>query len=371
MPRYDTTTPRKENGAETVTFARSKVDSQRTENASVDVPSPAWHVVARTVAVFLCIYLLLNLLSETNHLRAGTHIWWLKQIDLPGTSVRGLIALACALLVAFGVCPHMSPLRRLLSLLSVALLFALALWNTAAYYVLLRQGELHAAMPIPFSLHVAASLAVVFAGLRQEVSGPARAGRDLAVGLLTLGVCVVGFPLVHMTCNEVVDLHESPQVVVAFAYIEPDENLPPDPLATRVEASCQLYRKAPSTKLLFAGRAREGGLSETETMRQLARQRGVPEADIILVAEETNLRAALRKTRTVFEKLSATQVVAVSHGYQLPGIELGYRVEGFEVAAVAAGSNQRLFASWSLLCREVVGLWRSYLEPLGAMIKGR
>jgi len=371
MPRYDTTSSRRENGTENRTLAESEVDSHRAESGSVDVPAPAWHVVARTVAVFFSIYSLLNLISETNHAQAGSHIWWLKQINLPAYGVRGLIALACALLVAFGVCPRMSPLRRRLSLLSVALLFALALWNTAAYYVLLRQSELRAVMPIPFSLHVAACLAVIFAGLRQEVLGPVRAGRDLVVGLLTLGVCVVGFPLVHMTCGDIVDVHESRQVVVAFAYIEPDENLPPDPLATRVETSCGVYRKTPSAKLILAGRVRDGEKPETETMRQLALQQGVPAADIILVTEETNLRAALRRTLTVFEKLSATQVIAVSHGYQLPGIELGYRAEGFEVATVAAGSPHRLFASRSLLCREVLELWRIYLEPLGAMIKGR
>src|SRR4051812_21064682 len=122
---------------------------------------PAWLAVSRAVAFFFGAFTLLNIFGEIRHPGFDANIWWIDVRGFPVQAARGALSFAAMLLIAFALRPAMSAFRRRVTFIVVLALFGAALWNAFVFYALLKRGQISTNFAVPFSLHVAASLAVI------------------------------------------------------------------------------------------------------------------------------------------------------------------------------------------------------------------
>ena len=344
---------------------------QATENVSgtagpsEGIPAPAWLAVSRSVALFFGTFSLLNLLAEFRAPGLDANIWWIDLRPCPAPLARGGLALVGMLLVAFAVRPRLHPLLRRTTIVLVLLLFGIALWNSMVYYTLIRQGTIRSGAALPFSLHVAACLAVIVAGLVSKSSHSSHPQRDLFIGSVAMVICLVGFPLAQMYCFGRTDYHRKADVIVVFGCKAYASGRPSLTLADRVETGCRLYLDGLAPKMVFSGGPGDGDVHETEAMRRLALQLGVADADIILDRDGLSTQATVANTTALFAQRGWSRVLAVSHFYHLPRIKLCYGQADLDVYTVPADENNLPHLAF-LLTREVVALWVYYLHPLAA-----
>jgi len=333
-----------------------------------EIPAaPAWLAVARGGAFFLGAFTLLLLLGEIRGLRADSHMWWIDLRPCPAPVARGFLGLTGALLVLFAIYPSMPRFVRRLATLCVMIFFTVSLWNAFGYYEQLRTGTLQTAIPISFSLHVAACLAVVLSGLISDRGSSAHPGRDLFLGLLTFALCAVGFPLAQIFCQGTVESLRPSDAAVVFACDLPRGEEAAPALEARVETACRLYAEKRVRMLILTGGPGPDGLHQSEIMRRGAIQRGVPEADLIPETSGTNVEGAVKGTIDQLRRNDAAAALVVSDYYLLPRITLWYHLLGTDVETVPATG----FAEprgWRRqreeITREIGALWLVYLRPL-------
>lgn len=135
-------------------------------------------------------------------------------------------------------------------------------------------------------------------------------------------------------------------------------------LEDRVCTACELYRQGYARKLVFSGGRGEGAISEPQCMRRFAMSLGVADADIVLDEGGLNTQKTVENTVRIFERLRASRVLAVSHAYHLPRVNMTYARAGREIYTVPAKETYLLSAMPYLMAREVAGLWAYYLRPL-------
>jgi len=344
-----------------------RVADDAAEEAREEATAPGWLAVARGVALFLGAFTLLNLIGEVRGASHDAHLGWIDLRPLTVEAARGFLGLTGGLLLLFAVHPGQPRFFRGLTILGVLTLFGASLWNAYQYYEQIRDAEIHARIPISFSLHVAACLAVVFAGLVARGGRSARPGRDLFVVLLTIAVCAAGFPLAQFYCQGKTDYRHAADAAVIFACDAPPGDDPSKSLEARVRTASRLYQDQLVRKLILTGGPGKGGMHEAEVMRRLAIEFGVPAADLISDTSGTATEAGVKGTLELFEQHGVHDVLVVSDFYLLPRIKLCYRRFGNEVDTVPAeevagvGNLRELQHE---LVREATALWVFYLQPL-------
>ncbi len=342
---------------------QAKQSESGTAKSSEQIPAPAWLAVSRSVALFLGAFSLLNLLAEFRSPGFDANVWWIDLRPCPAPLARGVLALVGMLLVGFAVRPQLHPLLRRMTIAVVMLLFAVALWNSIVYYTLIRQGAIRSDVALPFSLHVAACLAVIVAGLLSKPACSSRPQRDLVIALVTLAVCLIGFPLAQMYCFGKTDYRRKADVIVVFGCRAYADGRASPALEDRVRSGCRLYLDGWANKMIFSGGPGDGDVHETESMRQLALRLGVPDADIILDPNGLSTQATVANTSAMFTERGLKRRLAVSHFYHLPRIKLCYAQAGIDVYTVPADEKNLPNLAY-LLTREIVALWVYYLHPL-------
>ncbi|HUG91758.1 MAG TPA: YdcF family protein [Planctomycetaceae bacterium] len=327
--------------------------------------APAWVAFSRGVAAFLGAFTLLNVLGEMRHAGFDANLWWIDLRPLPAAAVRAWLALAGMLFMAYAVRPTMSSWRGV-TVAIVALLLAASVWNTLSYYGLLRRGELHSGPAVPFSLHVSVCLVVILAGLRSTPGRSQRLRRDVLVGAAAFAACLVAFPLAQMQCYGRTDYRRPADAVVVFGCAVHADGTPSAALADRVETACKLYHDGLARRLILSGGPGPGRVAETDAMRQLALDGGVPAEAIEVDAAGVNTAATVENTARLFGERPSGAVLAVSHFYHLPRIKLCYRRAGLEVYTVPAAQQRPLERQGWCLTHELAALWWYYVRPLGA-----
>ena len=326
--------------------------------------APAWYAIARGVAFFLGIFALLNLAGELRTPGFDANLWWIDLRPVPAPVARGLLALTGLLLAVFALKPDFpDPLRRVAVLLTIAL-FAVALWNVFGYYTLLKQGAIHTDFPLPFSLHVAACLAIVAAGLMADPAPSDLPGRDGLLVVATVVACAIAFPLAQMACFGKTDYRREAEVAVVFGCRTYRDGRPSEALADRVQTGCELYQEGLVDRIILSGGPGDGEVHETEAMRDLAIELGVPADRILLDRQGLDTQSTVNNTAPHFRKERLRTVLAVSHSYHLPRIKLCYRRAGIDVLTVPARQQRPLERQERLLMREVAALWLYYARPL-------
>lgn len=323
-----------------------------------------WTAVARGVALFFGLFTLANLAGELLTNGFDSNLWWIDLRPCPPRVARAAVGIAGVLLSLFAIRPNLpQPLRRL-AISAVLLLFGAAVWNVANYYLLLRAGTLHTGLPLPFSLHVAACLAVIFGGLQSDgrFASPSP-GRTFLMGLTTL-VCLAGFPLAQMYCFGKTDYRRKADAIVVFGCKVNENDSPSGALHDRMRTACQLYSEGLAETLIVSGGPGEGSLHETDVMKQLAVELGVPESQIVIDREGLDTQSTVRNTVPILKDKSLARVLTVSHFYHLPRVKMCYRREGIDVFTVPAREEHRLHPLGYYLARETVALWYYYFRPV-------
>jgi uncharacterized SAM-binding protein YcdF (DUF218 family) len=257
----------------------------------------------------------------------------------------------------------MSGWRRRTTFALSAVLLAACLWNAIHFYILLLRKDLQAGLPVPFSVLIALTLGVVLIALAQ----PEPAERNVKTVMLTaaaVGACMVCFPLAQMYCFGKTDYRRRADVAVVFGARAYADGRPSTALADRLRTGCSLYRDGLVRKLVFSGGPGDGNVHETEVMRRMATELGVPAEDILVDAEGINTHATVRNSIPMFRALGAAKVLAVSHFYHLPRVKMAYERASWTVYTVPAQESRVLLKLPYFLVREVVALWAYYLEPL-------
>ncbi len=178
---------------------------------------------------------------------------------------------------------------------------------------------------------------------------------------MSLAACMVLFPLMQMLCFGHTDYRRPSDAIIVFgarAYADGSLSVP---LADRVRTACGLYHEGLAPWLIFSGGPGDGDVHETEAMRQLALELGVPDGAIRLDSQGLNTRATARETARMLEQLGARSAMAVSHFYHLPRVKMSYARLGWNVYTVPAEESYTLRAMPIYMLREIVGLWVYYL----------
>jgi uncharacterized SAM-binding protein YcdF (DUF218 family) len=317
---------------------------------------------ARGIALFLGMFALLNLLGGARHEGLAANRWWVDLWPLPALPAGLLVLAAALLLLAYGLRPAAAPWRRAATAIAVGALMLVALLNAVGFYKLLLGGAISSRVPLSFSLLVCAALGVV---LWSVLRAPAPGGfGDLALTAMAVGLCLVAFPLAQMVLFGKTDYRRPADAVVVFGARVYADGRPSDALADRTRTGCRLYLDGLVDSIVFSGGPGDGAVHETECMKRIALDMGVPEDSIILDPGGVNTRATIRNTGALARSCGIGRVLAVSHFYHLPRVKLCFGRAGVEAYTVPAKESHTLTKLPVFMLREVGAFWVYYVRAV-------
>lgn len=317
---------------------------------------------SRGISLFVGAFSLLNILGGLRLPGFDANYWWIDLRPIPSAPAQVLLTLAAILLVAHALRPRMSNWRWNSTLVITAFLLLISLSNAAGFYVLVGRGAIRAGCPVAFSLVVGIALLIVLAGI-VTVKASACTDRRLSakfVLMTTVAVCLVGFPLGQIFCFGKTDYRRPADAIVVFgARVYPDGRCS-DALADRVRTGCRLYLDGLAKWLILSGGPGDGDVHETQAMREMALEAGVPAEAILTDENGVNTQGTVTDTCNMFEDMGISRVLAVSHFYHLPRIKMSYQRRGRQVYTVPARESYTLTKMPLYILREVAALWAYY-----------
>jgi vancomycin permeability regulator SanA len=203
----------------------------------------------------------------------------------------------------------------------------------------------------PVSLVLTLMLALV--ALAGPVPGtPFSAGRTTFAAVLAAAL----FPILQVLALGWTDYRRPASAAVVFGARAYAAGRPSEALADRVRTACELHRLGLVRTLVFSGGPGDGPVHETESMRRMAMELGVPSESIRLDPEGLSTRETARNTACLFPP--GERVLAVSEFYHLPRIRIAFAQEGLEVLTVPArpGNWLRRLPLRSM-AREIAAYW--------------
>lgn len=320
-------------------------------------------MIYRTLAAFIGSFVLLNLIGglftagrfDANH-------WWFDFRPVPRPVSAAVLLISAAALLAWTFRPGMAQLRFRITLTCIGLLLIVAILNSIAFYVLLARGQIRTPVPLPLSLILAILLVcLIFAIRKAEFSEISR--RDIPFILAALGASVVLVPFSQIVFFGNTDYRRPADIAVVFGARTYADGQPSNALSDRVRTAVQLYHDGLVSQLYFSGGPGDGSIHETEAMRTLAIELGVPAGAIVLDQDGLNTTATVTDLKRFLHADPSCRILAVSHFYHLPRIKLEFERAGFDsVYTVPAPQQQVLQRLPYLMAREVAALWSYYLR---------
>ena len=326
--------------------------------------------IARGLAFFLGSFSLLNVLGDLLSPGFDANHWWidLRPIHSPAADI--FLAASAFFILAYSIRPVLSAERRILTYAFLGALLFITIWNAVLFYTLVIRRAIRSGFPVAFSVFVGAAIAIVLISLGEQKKGRRRKSdlRSRAASVVTVFICLVGFPFAQMFCFGRTDYRRQADAIVVFGARIYANGKVSDALADRVRTGCELYRDGLAIRIIFSGGPGDGDVHETEGMRKMALKLGVPEQAIILDTGGLSTQATVLNTCAIFKDLGVRRVLVVSHFYHLPRIKMSYQRRGREVYTVPAKESYTLTAMPYFVGREIAALWVYYLRPLGSLI---
>lgn len=332
-------------------------------------PSPSRRIriafaAARGLALLLGVFSLLNVLGEIRNPGFDANLWW---IDLRFTNraVNKALMVAAGLgLISFAVRPRFAPLRGWGLGLILALLISAAAFNWWMFHRLVAAHVVQSRAIVPLSAVVVCILAFILWGLVFRSRSVASRLLDRTAMISTVALAALLFPLAQMYCFGMTDYRRPADVIVVFGCRALASGQPSMALGDRVKTAVELYHAGFADRLLFSGGPGDGEIHETEAMRNLALELGVPADAIELDREGLNTQATVHNLVEQYKSASShPRVLTVSNYYHLPRIKLCFRRSGWEVWTVPAVDSYRMYNQERSMLREVAALWWYYLNP--------
>ncbi|MHC4300661.1 MAG: YdcF family protein [Planctomycetota bacterium] len=217
---------------------------------------------------------------------------------------------------------------------------------------------------------MAAAIGTVLISLGERQKGRRRKTHPLSTvtSVVTVLVCLVGFPFAQMFCFGRTDYRRQADAIVVFGARVYASGRVSDALADRVRTGCELYLDGLAERIIFSGGPGDGDVHETQAMRTMGLKLGVPAEAIVLDENGINTRATVHNTCGMFDNIGIARVLAVSHFYHLPRIKMSYQRQGREVYTVPAKESYTLTAMPYFVGREIAALWVYYLRPLTSLV---
>lgn len=326
--------------------------------------------VARGLAFFLGSFSLVNVLGDLLSPGFDANHWWidLRPIHSPAADI--FLAAAAFFFIAYSIRPVLSAERRLLTYAFLATLLFIAAWNATMFYTLVIRRTIRSGFPVAFSVFVGAAIAAVLVSVAEQKprrrKKPDR--RSTATSIVTVLICLIGFPFAQMFCFGRTDYRRPADAIVVFGARVYADGSVSNALADRVRTGCELYRDGLAKRIILSGGPGDGDVHETQGMFEMALKLGVPAGAIILDENGLSTRETVRNTCAMFEKLGIRRALAVSHFYHLPRIKMSYQRRDWEVHTVPAKESYTLTAMPYFVAREIAALWVYYLTPLPRLI---
>ena len=114
----------------------------------------------------------------------------------------------------------------------------------------------------------------------------------------------------------------------------------------------------------MSGGPGDGAIHETEAMKRLAAQLGVPAERIFTDLNGVDSRATVSHTNTYATYLGAQRILAISHFYHLPRIEFEFTRIGVDVLKAPAEQSRVIPSIPYSIAREIPAFWYYWLTPL-------
>lgn len=318
---------------------------------------------ARGLALLLGAFTLLNVVGELRNPGFDANLWWID-LRVANRTVNQLLMTATGIgLLSFAIRPQWAPCRGWLLSGLLGLLITVAAKNAWTFHQLVAAGTVHSKAVVPLSALVVIVLGTIVwaVQLRSRISSPRLP--DRASFVASIAFAAVLFPLAQMVCFGLTDYRRPADVIVVFGCYVREDGVPSMALSDRVRMGVELYLSGLAPMLVFSGGPGAGAVHETEAMRQLAIELGVPDSAIELDRDGLNTQATVCNLVARSDGHAPPRVLAVSNFYHLPRIKLCFRRAGWEVWTVPAVDSRRLYYQERFMLREVAALWWYYLNP--------
>jgi vancomycin permeability regulator SanA len=316
--------------------------------------------LCRGTALFLGCFVAVNLVASLFGSGFDANIWWLDLRWLPDSArqISWIVFVATAFNYVFQF--RWSKFEKHVTAVVFSAVLLISVANSIEFFVLLGRGHITSSWPVPVTLVIAILLLGLFATLRDRQP---RVGGFSCV-FIGASLLAVAFTFLQMLAFGKTDYTRQSDIAVVFGARVYSDGTLSHAAMDRVSTACDLYRKGVIRTLLFSGGPGDGQVHETEAMKRVALQRGVPESAIILDRAGLNTRSTARNTAKIFNSRGARRIIAVSHFYHLPRVKLAYQQEGWDVCTVPARSDRVLLKLPVFMARETVALFKYYFEPI-------
>ncbi len=318
---------------------------------------------ARVLAFWFGALGLVNVLASLRNPAFDANIWWVDLRFLPKVGGQLLIVIAGALLLAHAFRPAVSGWRRTASLVAVATVGIVASMNAAAYYRVWDAGTIAPRSPVPLSFLIAILLSFIWVSMLHP-SPPVTQRTSRAVLAAVSLAFVIGLPLLQMAFFGTTDYRRPADAAVVFGARVRNDGAPSLTLANRVTTAAELYRDGLVDTVVMTGGIEPSGIDETNVMRDLAMQLGVPSQAIILDPGGHNTNASVANTIRILRDNGLDRILAVSQFYHLPRIKLAYARAGVDAWTVPARTS--ITRTTAIVAREIPAFWLYYLRAVMA-----
>jgi len=286
------------------------------------------------------------------------NLWWIDVRPL-GSVGRALLIAGAVAMLAWAVRPAMSRMRQRITIGLTVTLASIAAINAVTVVALDVTGRVDAHW-----LSMSAGLACLLGGAAYMMHRPVPPGgwpvlRGVGVAAAAGGFVVL-LALGQMYTLGLSDYRRPVDAVVVFGARTYADGRPSLALADRVRTGVEIYQEGFTQVIVMSGGPGDGDVHETQAMRDLAMEMGVPADAIVLDPEGVNTRATAANTAT----LPYRRLIAVSHFYHLPRIRMAYQQCDREVLTVPAKETRTLNAMPYYVAREVAAWWFYHARSL-------
>lgn len=329
---------------------------------------PIW-ILGRAFALALGLMLAANLLGSAVAPRFDATLFALDMRHLPAWLGIPVRFVASVLLIGFALFPPTGGLRRCATTVAVTGITAIAAADAVNYQRLLSSGALAGGLPIAFSWLTAGGLLLILILLRPGMTAASPSHKPRADLWLVGGVaiCLVpAFLLGQIMTFGRTDYRRPADAIIVFGARCYADGRPSSALSDRMIAAAELYHKQFAPRLILSGGPGDGAVHETDAMRTLAIQLGVPANAIAVDRRGVNTEATVRATPGLIAagESRTPRVLAVSHFYHLPRIKLAYQRAGIDAYTVPATQQRPLRKLPYFVAREVAALAAYFVKPL-------
>ncbi len=311
-------------------------------------------VALRGFALFLGVFALLGALATLCGSGWDPNLLWIDVRPAPAAVALTVVAAAGVLLVARALVPDAGAVRRRTT---VAVASALALVAVANAVRAATLPDARLALP-PASAFVALLLAAVAWRARRPVAEP----RRVAV-ICAAAVVAVAFPAVQMLAFGTTDYRRRADAIVVLGARTYADGHASWSLEDRVLTACELWHEGRAPIVVMSGGPGDGDVHETDAMRRLAIDAGVPEDAIRVDRDGVSTRATAANAAAMLRAEGLASALVVSHAYHLPRAKVAFERRGVRAFTVPARQRRRIRQMPWMVARELVAWWAYALAP--------